>query len=244
MRKVEWTHVFTLRITHSTFHMSFMRWVQSSIGKKVMMAASGLALTGFLIAHLMGNLLIFRGPDALNAYAKEARGLGPLLWVARLGLLAAALIHIATSLQLARENAAARPIGYRRVRRQETTWAARSMVASGVGVGAYLVYHLLHFTFRLAHPELSRAVDALGHHDVYLMVVRSFEQQPIALAYVVGMAAVCFHVSHGFGSAFQTLGLTTERTIPAWRLASQLFALAIFLGYCSIPVAVFFGILP
>lgn len=216
-------------------------WVRSSIGKKILMAATGLILTGFLIAHLLGNLLIFRGPDALNAYAKKLRDLGPLLWATRLGLLAATLIHIVTSLQLASENAAARPIGYQRVHLREASWASRSMVISGIGVGAYLIYHLLHFTFRVAHPELSHATDALGRHDVYLMVVRSFRQRPIALAYLIGMAAVCMHLSHGFGSAFQTLGLATERTIPVWRRASQLFALALFLGYCAIPAAALLG---
>ena len=115
------------------------------------------------------------------------------------------------------------------------------MVLSGLLVLAYLIYHLLHFTFRVTNPDLSHSVDAIGRHDVYSMVVRSFQQMPIALAYVGGMAFVCLHLSHGVGSAFQTLGLSNERTLPLYQWSSRLFALAMFLGYCSIPVAVVLG---
>ena len=216
-------------------------WFTSSIGKKILMAVSGLILTGFILAHLLGNLLIYSGPDALNAYAKKLRDMGALLWAVRLTLLASALVHIVASIHVSRENAAARPIGYRKVRTAETTLSARTMLVSGVGVGVYLVYHLLHFTFGVTHPAISHAHDALGRHDVYLMVVRSFQQPLITLAYLLGMGAVAFHLSHGVGSAFQTLGLTTERTIPAFRWGSQLFAFAIFLGYISIPMAILLG---
>src|SRR3990167_9323817 len=116
------------------------------------------------------------------------------------------------------------------------------MLVSGLLVLAYLVYHLLHFTFRVTNPDLSQGVDALGRHDIYTMVVRSFQHTPIALAYIAGRAFVCLHLSHGVASAFQTLGLTTERTIPVLSWFSRLFALAVFLGYCAIPVAVLSGV--
>ncbi len=206
------------------------------------MAASGLVLVGFVMAHLAGNLLIYGGPSALNAYAEKLRHVPALLWGARLFLLAAVAVHIATSVQLAIENRRARPQRYRLQRSAETTLAARTMLLSGFLVLAYLVYHLLHFTFRTAHPEFSRATDALGRHDVYAMVVLSFQQPPIAFAYVLGMAAVCFHLNHGIGSAAQTLGLTHERTIRLWALAGRLLSFALFIGYVSIPLAILLGL--
>ena len=206
-----------------------------------MMALSGLVLVGFIISHLLGNLLVFRGPDVLNAYALKLRHLGPLLWAARGFLLLAVLVHIKTSMELAIENRRARPQAYRMQRHAETTPAARLMVVSGLLVLAYLIYHLLHFTFRVTNPDFSHGVDALGRHDVYSMVVRSFQHAPIALAYVAGMAFVCLHLSHGVASAFQTLGLTNERTLPVLSWSSRLFALAVFLGYSAIPVAILIG---
>ena len=217
-------------------------WLRSSIGKKALMAVSGLVLVGFIISHLLGNLLIFGGPDALNAYGAKLRHLGWWLWAARVFLIIMAVIHIITSVQLAVENRRARPQRYRVQRYAETTPAARAMLVSGLLVLAYLVYHLLHFTFRVTNSEISHGVDALGRHDIYTMVVHSFQHTPIALAYIVGMAAVCLHLSHGVASAFQTLGLTTERTIPVLSWISRLFALAVFLGYISIPIAVLLGV--
>jgi len=217
-------------------------WLRSSIGKKALMAVSGLVLVGFIISHLLGNLLIFGGSEALNAYGAKLRHLGWGLWAARIFLIVMVAVHITTSVQLAVENRRARPQRYRMQRYAETTPAARAMLISGGLVLAYLVYHLLHFTFRVTNPEISHGVDALGRHDIYTMVVRSFQQAPIALAYIAGMAFVCLHLSHGVGSAFQTLGLTTERTIPVLSWISRLFALVVFLGYCSIPVAVWLGI--
>ena len=218
-------------------------WLRSSIGKKALMAVSGLVLVGFIISHLLGNLLIFSGADALNAYGAKLRHLGWLLWAARVFLIVAVGVHITTSLQLAIENRRARPQRYQVQRYAETSLTARAMLVSGGLVLAYLVYHLLHFTFRVTNPEVSHGVDALGRHDIYTMVVRSFQQPPIALAYIAGMACVCLHLGHGVASAFQTLGLTTERTIPVLGWISRLFALAVFLGYCAIPVAVLSGII-
>ena len=219
-----------------------LSWLRSSIGKKALMAVSGVVLVGFIISHLLGNLLIFRGADALNAYGAKLRHLGWLLWAARGFLLVMTAVHITTSVELAVENRRARPQGYRMQRYAQTTPAARLMLVSGLLVLAYLVYHLLHFTFRVTNPNLSHGIDALGRHDIYTMVVRSFQHVPIALAYIIGMACVCLHLSHGVASAFQTLGLTTERTIPVLSWISRLFALAVFLGYCAIPAAVLSGV--
>lgn len=205
------------------------------------MAASGLLLIGFVIAHLLGNLLVFAGPGSLNAYAKKLRDWGGLLWAARVSLLAALVVHVWASIRLAAENRAARPVRYHATYPTQTTWAARTMLLSGLLMAGYLVYHLLHMTFRITNPDISHATDALGRHDVYSMVVWSFRHRAIALAYVLGVGLLCFHLSHGMASAFQTLGLTTERTIPLIGHASRIMAIAVFIGYASIPLAVLFG---
>jgi succinate dehydrogenase / fumarate reductase cytochrome b subunit len=218
-------------------------WLRSSIGKKALMAASGLALIGFVVMHLLGNLLIYRGPDALNAYAKKLRDLGPMLWVARGGLLLALIAHVVTSIQLSIENRKARPVRYAVQRSAETTVAAKTMLLSGLLLLVYLVYHLLHFTFRVAHHEISHAVDPFGRQDVYAMAVQSFAHPAIVLAYLAGVAVVCLHLSHGLASAFQTLGLNNERTLLILTGLSRLFAALVFLGYASIPLAVLLGLI-
>ena len=220
-----------------------LTWCRSSIGKKALMAASGLALTAFVFVHLLGNLMIYLGPNALNAYARKLRELGPLLWLARGLLVGAALLHVWTSVSLARENRAARPVPYAVRRTRETTRAARTMMLSGVLALAYLVYHLLHFTFRVTHPSISHLRDSLGRHDVYAMVVLSFRQWPISLAYVLGVACLSLHLSHGMASAFQSLGFSDERTMPRLARAGRILALAMFIGYASIPVAVWLGLI-
>jgi succinate dehydrogenase / fumarate reductase cytochrome b subunit len=217
------------------------RWCRSSIGKKVLMAASGLVLTGFVIAHLAGNLLIYAGQDAINAYAQKLRDWWALLWSVRIGLAAAAGVHVWASVQLALENRRARPTRYHAYQTRRTTLAARTMMLSGCLLLAYIVYHLLHVTFGLAHPELSHAVDRLGRPDVYSMMVASFQHPAISAAYVLGVAVVCLHVSHGIGSTAQTLGAATERTLPIISRVGRLLAIALFLGYNSIPLAVLLG---
>lgn len=207
------------------------------------MAGSGLLLVGFVVGHVLGNLLAFAGRDALNDYAHHLRELGPLLWLVRAALLAAAVVHVVTSIHLSRENRAARPQRYKAQQFREATPASRSMLLSGLLLLAYIVYHLLHFTFRLTNPGISHAIDRFGHPDVYGMVVRSFQATAISLSYILAMALLWFHLMHGIGSAFQTLGLNNERTLRAVSLGGRVLAAAIFLGYASIPLAVLFRII-
>lgn len=214
---------------------------RSSIGKKAVMAVTGLALTGFVIGHLFGNLLVFLGPDALNAYAKKLKDAGLLLWSARAVLLGCLIAHSVTSIAVRRENRAARPIGYAAKQHAEATWAGRTMMLSGVALAAFILFHLLHFTFRVTHPSISHLTDAAGRHDVYAMVVLSFQQPALCVAYILAMALICLHLSHGMASWLQSLGIGTERTIPVAARASRLLALAIFLGYISIPVTILLG---
>ena len=218
-------------------------WLRSSLGKKTLMAISGLMLVGFVIMHLAGNLLVFAGAEALNAYAEKLRHVPALLWGARAALLAAVIVHVVTSVQLARENAAARPQHYAAYRAQKSTLAGRTMMLSGLLLLAYLVYHLLHFTFRTAHPELSMAVDPFGRHDVYAMVIMSFNNRAIALVYILGMAVLCAHLHHGIASTWQTLGFADERSLRLAGFIGRTAALLLFVGYSAIPVAVLLGYL-
>ena len=216
---------------------------RSSVGNKVLMAATGLILFAFVIGHLLGNLLIFRGPEAVNGYAQHLRDLGALLWAVRLVLLLSVAVHIWTSIHLAIENRRARPTGYRRFHPAVTSLAARTMMASGVLVAAYIVYHLLHFTFRTAQPELARLTDSSGRHDVYAMMVLGFRRWPVSLAYLGGVGLLCLHLGHGAASALQTLGLNNARTLPRFAAAGHVIAWLIFLGYAAIPLAVLGGVL-
>ncbi len=217
--------------------------LSSSIGKKTVMAITGLLLVGFVIAHLCDNLTIYLGPEFFNTFAAKLQHLGPLLWLLRGGLLATVVIHIVSSIQVSLENRRARPVGYSIQRTIHTTYAARTMMISGLLLTLFIVYHLLHFTFLVTNPELAHLMDAQGRHDVYARVVLSFQQVPIVAAYVGGMACLALHLSHGIGSFFQTLGLTTEAWIPRLARISHLVAFAIFVGYSSIPVAVLSGVL-
>ena len=220
-----------------------MTFLRSSIGTKLLVAITGLMLLGFVVAHLLGNLTIFLGPDGINAYGVKIRHLGALLWIARLVLLAAVVVHIALSIRLAIENRRARPSGYAMVRPMQSTAASRSMAVSGVMILAFVLYHLAHFTFRWTHPEISHSIDAMGRHDIYSMVVLSFQQPLVSGFYLLAMALLCAHLSHGIASTCQTLGLNDERTIPMVRRIGSATAILIFLGYASIPSSVMLGLL-
>ena len=218
-------------------------FLHSSVGKKAVMAVTGLLLLGFVIGHLAGNLLIYRGADAINAYALKLRHLSPLLWVVRAGLLATVTIHTWLAIVLTRENQAARPIRYAVSRSAETTVAARTMMASGLLLTAFIIYHLLHFTFRVTHPAISHHVDALGRHDVFTMVVLSFQNPLLVVGYIGAMGLLCAHLHHGVASWCQSLGLTNEQLLPMIERLGRLMAWLIFVGYSSIPLSVFLGII-
>lgn len=214
-------------------------YFRSSIGRKTIMAVTGFFLLGFVIAHMLGNLQIFLGQNALNDYAKHLEELPYLLYSARIFLLICVLLHIWTAISLTRENRAARPKAYKVQATVQATYASRTMMMSGIIVLAFIIYHLLHFSAGVAHPEYFKTRLADGNPDVYNMVVRSFQQWPISLVYIFSMALLCLHLSHGIQSIFQTLGF--EKMRPKMQWPSRLFALAIFLGNSSIPLACLLG---
>jgi succinate dehydrogenase / fumarate reductase cytochrome b subunit len=218
-----------------------MNYFGASTGKKFLMAISGLALFGFILAHLIGNLQVYLGPEDLNRYSAFLHSTGELLWVARGGLLAMVILHIWTATALTLENRAARPTGYAAKDYIEASYASRTMHWSGILVAAYIIYHLMHFTFRSVHPEFGHFIDAQGRPDVYRMVVSSFQQPSIALTYILANFLLGMHLSHGVYSAFQSLGLLTDEWRSKIRLLSCAVGYGIFLGYASIPLGVMLG---
>lgn len=212
--------------------------LKTSIGKKLIVALTGLAMIGFVLGHLAGNLQIFMGQNQINAYAAKLQHLGPLLWTVRFFLLTAVLLHAGVSIQLARENRAARPQRYVRESTVQASLASRTMVISGLALSAFIVFHLLHFTFRVTHPEFAHLKDSLGRHDTYRMTVLGFQNVWVSLFYVAGMGALCAHLSHGASSWAQTLGVTNAQCLQGLKRLGCAAALIVFLGYTSIPVSV------
>lgn len=215
----------------------------SSVEKKAIMGATGLILLGFVVVHLLDNLTIFLGRNAINAFAAALHRFEGLLWTVRSLLIAAVIIHIVLAIQLSRENRAARPVGYAVNRSRHTTYAARTMAISGAALFIYILYHLAHFTFHLTHPSFSYIKDELGRPDVYAMVVVSFQDRYLAAGYVFAMFLLSWHLSHGISSFLQSLGVNDDWWLPRLEVMGRLLAVLLCTGYISIPFAVLWGIL-
>jgi succinate dehydrogenase / fumarate reductase cytochrome b subunit len=217
---------------------------KSSLGRKMVVAVTGLMLIGFVIAHMLGNLQLFAGPEVLNAYAAKLQSLGPILWGMRLGLLGVFVVHVGLALKLASENQAARPQGYvGAVGKVQSSTASRTMVLTGAMVLAFVAYHLAHFTLGVAHPSHSDVgVDALGQHDVYAMVVAGFSSPLVSTLYLIAMALLALHLHHGVASTLRTLGFENPRWTPTLRKGAAGLAWIIFLGNASMPLAVLAGV--
>ena len=209
----------------------------------MIMAVTGLILLGFVIVHMLGNLQVFLGQDQLNAYAEHIQELPFLLWPARVFLLIALVAHMTASIKLAIDNKNARPIRYAHEDTVQASFASRTMVMSGLIIFAFIVFHLLHFTFDKIHPEFCGLQDSKGRDDVYSMVVLSFKDPLIAGSYLFAMAVLCFHLSHGISSLFQSLGLNNERLRTKIKWVGNLLAWAIFIGNSSMPLAALLGFL-
>ncbi len=227
----------------SSLCKSFSAFTGSSIGKKLLVAVTGALLVVFVLGHMIGNLLIFVGPDAINEYGHflQTVGHGMGVWIARFGLLAALLVHVLFTIKLTKENRAARVQRYGFEKTQVASRSSRLMIFSGLTVLAFIVYHLMHFTLHIGNNYGSYMTSLHGEsvHDVYKMVIAGFSWLPAVIFYIIAMACLCSHLSHGVSSMFQTLGLTTQRTQPLFKALGTVYALVIFLGNCSIPLAVY-----
>ncbi len=220
--------------------------LQSSIGRKLVMAATGLCLVGFITVHLLGNSSIFIGPDGINAYAEHLHALGPLVWIFRAVLLGLFGLHILFGIQLTLENRAARPIDYNQKKNIRTSFGAETMIYTGLTILAFAVYHLFHFTMHLTNPEISASVlplDAIGRSDVFTMMVLSFQKFFVSTVYVGAMVALLLHLSHGVQSLFQTFGVLNGNTLPIMEKIARAAAIVIFVGFISIPVSILLGLI-
>lgn len=215
----------------------------SSVGKKVLMAATGIVLVGFIVGHMVGNLKAFLGPESLNAYAEYLRDVGyPLLphrgflWAFRIVLLFSVGIHVLAAFQLWMSSRRARTVSYRKEESLSLSYASRTMRWGGVIIVAFVVYHILHFTVGSAHPDFVPG-------DVYRNLVVGFRQWPVTLVYGVAVGALGFHLYHGVWSLFQTLGANHPRYNRFRRPLAALIAFGMVAGFLSVPAAVLLGVL-
>ncbi len=207
----------------------------STLQKKQLVAVTGLGLVGFVIAHLTGNFLIFKGADALNDYAKFLHDLGGLLWAARIGLIAMFVIHMGLTANLVINKIKARGSNYAKFENhaQKPSFSARIMPFSGVVILAYVIFHLLDFTF----AEKSGIINGVDQ-GLYGLVVTSFMDPLHSAIYIIAMAFLGLHLSHSLQSIFQTFGLVSVNRLNTIRTISTAIGVGIAVAYSSIPVYV------
>jgi len=217
--------------------------VTSSIAKKFVMALSGFVAFGYAVGHMIGNLQIFIGQNQINLYAKALHSMGPLLWLVRGFLIICIALHIWLGIQLRIENWAARPDSYARKKSVKTGLSARTMIWTGAVVFAFVAYHIMQFTVRSTDPRFEHLLDSLGRHDVYSMVILGFQNLWISGFYIIAVGLLCYHLSHGIWSMFQSLGWNNKRSERWLQGLAYVVATVLFLGYISIPIAVLSGFL-
>ncbi len=206
----------------------------TTIGLKLIMAATGVMLSGFVLVHMLGNLQIFQGAESLDAYGRLLHKEPAILWGARLSLLGGVGLHIWAYLKLRYRIIAARPVGYRQVKRKESTFASRSMRVTGPLLLAFIVFHILHLTTGSVHPDYHEG-------SVYANLVTGLRVVPVAIIYVLAMAMLGVHLWHGVWSMTQTLGADQGRYgSPARRLATA-FTAAVVGGFAVVPLAIVAG---
>jgi succinate dehydrogenase / fumarate reductase cytochrome b subunit len=211
---------------------------RSVIFAKVVVAITGLIMVGFMIGHTSGNLLMYVGQDAINAYAQGLRDLGAGLWAARAVLIVSVLLHIYYTLKLTALNKSAKPIGYKKKTFKRSTFASKNMTILGVTVLLFLIYHLAHYTFQVTHPEFKSLEDNLGRHDVYSMILAGFSNPMIGVIYILGVVGLGYHLLHGIQSMVHTLGFNSDTAKKYSNLFAKLITAFTVVGLCSIPIAV------
>ena len=224
--------------------MWVVNFYRSAIGKKAVMAATGIILFGFVAGHMVGNLKLFLGSEALNHYAEWLRRIGePMLpetaalWIARVALLLAVVLHIDAAVKLTMMNRKARPVSYRKKEHEAASYSSRTMRWGGIIILLFVIYHLAHLTFGTAHPDFRPG-------DVYHNVTLGFRNPIVSGIYILANIALGFHLYHGLWSMFQSLGWNHPRFNHWRRNFATAFAIVITLGNISMPIAVLAGALP
>jgi succinate dehydrogenase / fumarate reductase cytochrome b subunit len=220
-----------------------MKLPSTSAGKKIPMAITGQLMILFLFVHAIGNSMIY--VSRLNAYAENLQSLFLLLWGNRLLMLAALILHVFFAVQVYFENRAAKPGSYAVRKDLRATFASKNMIWAGLVIGVFLIYHLLHFTAQVTNPETAASInpDSAGRPDVSGMVIAGFQNVFISIVYIVSMAALLLHLTHGIQSSFQTLGLNSEKSEPIIIKTGSIAAIILFLAFISVPLTIFIGMI-
>ena len=211
------------------------RFYDSSIGKKIVMALTGLVLSGFLLGHMLGNLQVFLGREVMNHYAETLHGNLPLLWGVRILLLVSVLLHAWAAIQLTAVKAAARPIPYVKPANVQGTTGSRTMMLSGPVIALFVIGHLLHLTTGTIHPQFVEL-------HAYENVVNAFSNPIASGLYIIAMVLVGFHLSHGIWSMFQSVGFSHPRYTPLIKKFSGTFAWLLIAGFIAVPISVLAGL--
>lgn len=214
------------------------RLARSTIGRKVVMAVTGVVLIAFVVGHMVGNLQVYLGPEALNAYAEWLRHVlhGAGLWIARGSLAVAVLLHIWAATSLTLESRAARPVAYRKWSPRDSTYASRTMRWGGVIIFAFVTYHLMHFTFGTAHPDFVPG-------DVYRNFIVGFQDPWVGAVYIIANLVLGLHLRHGIWSMARTLGVSHPRYVRLSEAAATALAAVVVIGNVSFPLAVLWGLI-
>lgn len=222
----------------------------STIGRKMLMAITGFVLSGFVLVHMLGNLQFFISPEAINSYAHHLQSLpAPILWGFRLVIFLSVVVHVWMAIWLAKEKADARPEAYEVKKTVRASFFSKQMMWGGLLLAAFVVFHIAHYTLKIAPApytpapyELSVEGGVIEVPDVYSMMVDGFSNVWVSLFYIVSVGFLCLHLSHGFASMFQTMGLRNE----VWRKPLEIFAIlygvGVFVGFAALPVSVLLGL--
>ncbi len=221
----------------------------TSIGKKLVVAITGLIMYGFIIGHMLGNLKAFGGATALDQYAEMLREIGAqflgnttFLWIARVTLIGAVVLHVVTIIQLVQRNRAGQPT--RKIRRRNaSTLAAKWMAISGTLILVFIVIHLAQFTFGWIDIHQT-GTEGFVYGAVYSNIWGAFNVWWVALFYIAMMAMVCMHVYHGAWSMCQTLGIDAPDRNNLIRMSSAGLAIVLFVGFSAVPLAMLTNAVP
>jgi succinate dehydrogenase / fumarate reductase cytochrome b subunit len=224
----------------------FNRVFESSLGKKYVMAITGCGMFAFVVGHMLGNLQIYLGRDAINTYGHFLQTTPEILWPARIGLLVMVSLHVFCAMKLSAENKEARPIPYASPQYPAASLSSRTMLISGLIILSFIIYHLLHFTvmakaINLTGQDFAPLTDEKGRHDIYGMMILGFRNPVVSFFYVFAMALLYFHLRHGVASMFQSLGWKKRSYAGIIGRIADVASLVIFLGNCSIPISILVG---
>lgn len=224
--------------------------LESSLGRKYVMAGTGALLFLFVVGHLAGNLQVFGPPELINTYAHFLQSKPLMVWGARIGLLVLVALHITSAIQLSLANKAARPVGYAVGESYGSTWQSRYMLVSGLVIAAFIVYHLAHFTALMPgingvgdFSKLKTVMHGEEVRDVYGMMILGFQVWWVALFYIVAQALLFIHLGHGLAAMFQSFGLRDHVWWPRIQLFARVASIAVFLGYAVIPVSIYMRVI-